>query len=114
LRARCQQQTPKTTIEPTVRPASMVWPKAPECPVAREELPDTRQLSLAVHELVADRVRNSWTRPVATPIAKLIRNRVPKKWVSRSHDSFFVRCHSVWNVATIGPSPSYSGTNRKW
>ena len=36
---------------------------------------------------------NSWTRPVATPIAKLISSSVPKNFVSRSHASFPVRCH---------------------
>ena len=57
---------------------------------------------------------NSCTRPVATPIAKLIRSRVPKKCVSRSQASSPVRRQSVCIVATIGASPSVSGTNRKW
>ncbi len=56
---------------------------------------------------------NSCTRPVATPIAKLIRKSVPKKCVSRSQRSSAVRCHIVWKTATIGPRPSVSGTNRK-
>ena len=34
---------------------------------------------------------NSCTIPVAVPIAKLIRNNVPKKRTSRSHFSSFVR-----------------------
>src|SRR6266511_2808198 len=38
---------------------------------------------------------NSWTRPVATPIAKLIRKSVPKKRVSRSQASLPVRCQIV-------------------
>ena len=57
---------------------------------------------------------NSWTRPVATPIAKLIRNSVPKKCVSLSQRSSPLRCHFVCMIATSGPSPSVSGTNRKW
>ncbi len=57
---------------------------------------------------------NSWTSPVATPIAKLIRSSVPKKRVSRSHASSPDRYQSVCMIATSGPSPSVSGTNRKW
>ena len=57
---------------------------------------------------------NSWTRPVATPIAKLIRSSVPKKRVSRSQLSFPVRCQIVCMIATSGPSPSVSGTKKKW
>ena len=57
---------------------------------------------------------NSCTIPVATPIAKLIRKSVPKKCVSRSQFWLPVRSQSVCIVATIGPSPSVSGTNRKW
>ena len=57
---------------------------------------------------------NSWTSPVATPIAKLIRSSVPKKRVSRSQASSPDRCQSVCMIATSGPSPSVSGTKRKW
>ena len=57
---------------------------------------------------------NSCTSPVATPIAKLIRNSVPKNCVSRSQRSSLVRCHMVCMTATSGPSPSVSGTNKKW
>ena len=57
---------------------------------------------------------NSCTRPVATPIAKLIRKSVPKKRVRRSHFSSRLRYHSVCMTATIGPRPSVSGTKRKW
>jgi hypothetical protein len=57
---------------------------------------------------------NSWTSPVATPIAKLMSSRVPKKCVSRSHASSPVRCQAVCITATSGASPSVSGTNRKW
>ena len=51
---------------------------------------------------------------MATPIAKLIRKSIPKKWVSRSQRSSRVRCHIVCITATIGPSPSVSGTKKKW
>ena len=51
---------------------------------------------------------------MATPIAKLIRKSVPKKCVSRSQRSSRVRCHMVCMTATIGPSPSVSGTKKKW
>ena len=57
---------------------------------------------------------NSCTRPVATPIAKLIRKSVPKNRVSRSHFSSLVRCQSVCITASSGASPSVSGTNVKW
>src|SRR4029079_3311354 len=57
---------------------------------------------------------NSMTRPVATPIAKLIRSSVPKNLVSRSQVSSPERYHSVCMTATSGASPSVSGTNRKW
>src|SRR3954468_6105987 len=57
---------------------------------------------------------NSCTRPVATPIAKLISISVPKNFVSLSHASSPLRCHSVCMTATSGASPSVSGTNRKW
>jgi hypothetical protein len=57
---------------------------------------------------------NSCTRPVATPIAKLISSSVPKNRVSRSHASTPVRYQIVCMMATSGPSPSVSGTNRKW
>jgi hypothetical protein len=51
---------------------------------------------------------------VATPIAKLIRKSAPKKCVSRNQRSSRVRCHLVCMTATIGPSPSVSGTKKKW
>ncbi len=57
---------------------------------------------------------NSWTSPVATPMAKLIRNSVPKNFVSLSHCSFFVLYHAVCITATSGPRPSVSGTKKKW
>ena len=57
---------------------------------------------------------NSCTSPVATPIAKLIRINVPKKCVNLSHRSSLVRYQAVCITATSGPSPSVSGTKRKW
>ena len=57
---------------------------------------------------------NSMTRPVATPIAKLIRNSAPKKRVRRSHRSSPVRCQSVCITARRGASPRVSGTKTKW
>ena len=47
-------------------------------------------------------------------IAKLIRKSVPKKCVSRSQRSSRVRYHMVCMTAAIGPSPSVSGTKKKW
>ena len=57
---------------------------------------------------------NSMTRPVATPIAKLMTKSVPKNRVRRSHRSSPVRCHCVCSTARIGASPSVSGTKTKW
>ena len=57
---------------------------------------------------------NSCTRPVATPIAKLINISVPKKRVNRSHATSPVRYQIVCITATNGASPSVSGTKRKW
>ena len=57
---------------------------------------------------------NSWTMPVTTPIAKLMRNSSPKNRVSRRYSSLPVRYHAVWNPATVNARPMVSGTNRKW
>ena len=57
---------------------------------------------------------NSCTSPVAAPIAKLIKNNVPKKCVSRSHRSSRVRYHRVCITASSGARPSVSGTKMKW
>ena len=56
---------------------------------------------------------NSWTSPVATPMAKLISISVPKKRVSLSQPSSPERCQSVCMAATSGARPSVSGTKRK-
>ena len=57
---------------------------------------------------------NSWTMPVTTPSAKLIRKSFPKKRVRRSQRSSPVRYHAVWKAATNQTSPIVTGTNRKW
>ena len=57
---------------------------------------------------------NSCTMPVATPMAKLIRNTVPKKRVARYQWAFPVVCHIVCISATIGAKPMVSGTKMKW
>jgi len=57
---------------------------------------------------------NSCTMPVTTPSAKLMSSSLPKKRVSRSHDSLPVRCHIVCMIATSGASPIVNGTIRKW
>ena len=57
---------------------------------------------------------NSCTMPVTTPIAKLIRNSLPKNRVSRSQRSSPVRHQMVCMIATSGARPIVSGTNKKW
>jgi len=57
---------------------------------------------------------NSWTMPVTTPMAKLIRNNLPKNLVSLRYRTSPVRTQAVWNPATNHTVPSVSGTNRKW
>jgi hypothetical protein len=57
---------------------------------------------------------NSWTIPVTTPIAKLIRNSFPKNFVARRYSGRPVRCHAVCSAATTTERPIVSGTNRKW
>ena len=57
---------------------------------------------------------NSWTMPVATPSAKLIRNSLPKNRVSRYQAVLPVMCHAVCIAAISGASPIVSGTKMKW
>jgi hypothetical protein len=57
---------------------------------------------------------NSWTMPVATPIAKLISMSLPKNLVRRSQASLPVRTQMVCMIATSGASPIVSGTKMKW
>ena len=52
--------------------------------------------------------------PVTTPIAKLIRNSLPKNLVSRRSDSRPWRYQRVWNHATNIDSPMLRGTMKKW
>jgi hypothetical protein len=56
---------------------------------------------------------NSWTMPVTTPMAKLIRNRTPKNRLSRSQVSSFLTYASTCITATSRASPMVSGTKRK-
>ena len=57
---------------------------------------------------------NSCTIPVATPIAKLIRNSFPKNFVSRYHPVFPVTTQAVCIAAMSGARPIVSGTKMKW
>src|ERR1700756_3690017 len=56
---------------------------------------------------------NSCTMPVATPIAKLIRNSLPKNLVSRYQATLSVTTHTVCMTATSGAKPMVSGTKMK-
>jgi hypothetical protein len=57
---------------------------------------------------------NSWTIPVTTPTAKLMRKSLPKNFVILSQRSSPVRTQTVCMIATSGASPMVSGTKRKW
>ena len=57
---------------------------------------------------------NSCTMPVATPIAKLIRNSLPKNRVSRYHAVLPVTTQTVCMTAMSGARPIVSGTKMKW
>ena len=57
---------------------------------------------------------NSCTMPVATPIAKLIRNSFPKKRVRRYHSVLPVTYQTVCITAMSGARPIVSGTKMKW
>ena len=56
---------------------------------------------------------NSWTSPVTTPMATLIKSRVPKKRVSRRCSGLPERCHMVCRMATRKASPMVTGTKKK-
>jgi len=56
---------------------------------------------------------NSWTMPVTTPRAKLMRNSSPKKRVRRRYFASPVRTQAVCRPATKNDSPIVSGTKRK-
>ena len=57
---------------------------------------------------------NSCTMPVTTPIAKLIRNSLPKNFVRRRYSCFPVRTQAVSMPAMTAESPIVIGTNTKW
>ena len=57
---------------------------------------------------------NSCTIPVATPMAKLIRNNLPKNFVSRYQAALPVATHAVCMMASRGARPMVSGTKMKW
>ena len=57
---------------------------------------------------------NSWTMPVATPSAKLMRRIFPKKSVTFSHRGFRVLRPIVCMTATRVARPIVSGTWKKW
>jgi hypothetical protein len=57
---------------------------------------------------------NSWTMPVATPMAKLIRNSLPKNRVRRYHSGRPVATHTVCITAISGARPMVRGTKMKW
>ena len=57
---------------------------------------------------------NSWTMPVTTPAAKLIRKSLAKNLVIRSHCTSLVRSHRVSITATSHAVPSVTGTKKKW
>gem|GEM_PF-1380906 len=56
---------------------------------------------------------NSWTMPVATPMAKLIMNTAPKNLVARNHCGLRVIAHMVCMKATSGARPMVRGTKIK-
>ena len=57
---------------------------------------------------------NSWTIPVATPIAKLMRKSFPQNFVRRFQTSWPVTYHAVWSAATTQTRPRVRGTKKKW
>src|SRR5689334_12487240 len=57
---------------------------------------------------------NSWTMPVATPMAKLMRKSLPKKRVRRYQAVLPVTCQTVCMTAISGAKPMVSGTKMKW
>jgi hypothetical protein len=57
---------------------------------------------------------NSWTIPVTTPMAKLMRNSFPKNRVRRRYFSLPLRYQAVWKPATVKASEIVRGTKMKW
>ena len=57
---------------------------------------------------------NSWTMPVTTPIAMLIRKSLPQNFVALRYFSLPVRTQAVSRPATSAASEIVRGTKRKW
>lgn len=57
---------------------------------------------------------NSWTMPVTTPRAMLIRKSLPQNLVALRYFSLPVRTHAVWSPAVRPASEIVRGTKRKW
>ena len=57
---------------------------------------------------------NSWTMPVTTPMAMLIRKSLPQNLVALRYFSSAVRTQAVWSPAVSADSEIVRGTKRKW
>src|SRR5699024_8864924 len=57
---------------------------------------------------------NSWTKPVATPMMKLIMKILPQNLVIRRYCSLPVLCQAVCIATKTMPKPMVSGTIKKW
>ncbi len=57
---------------------------------------------------------NSITRPVATPMAKLMPNSVPQNRVIWRQTGLRVMTYTLSMMATRNERPSVRGTNKKW
>ncbi len=57
---------------------------------------------------------NSWTMPVTTPIAMLMRKSFPQNLVAWKYFSLPVRTQAVSRPAVIAARLIVSGTKRKW
>lgn len=57
---------------------------------------------------------NSWTMPVTTPIAILIKKSFPQNFVALRYFSFSVRTQAVCRPAVRAASEIVRGTKRKW
>lgn len=56
---------------------------------------------------------NSWTMPVTTPIAMLIRKSLPQNLVALRYFSFSERTQAVCKIATSAAREIVKGTKRK-
>jgi hypothetical protein len=52
--------------------------------------------------------------PVATPMAKLMRNSLPQNFVRRRYTCWPVAYQAVWRMAIGQASPMVRGTKKKW